>query len=117
MTSPSSLSSSAVLGVHAIKNTETLPQTRRTAAKKASAKEAALIRNRAGPADNSRRGYTTNQRLRVAGIAQSKALVTIMSNRDRARAKEGVLKILGPRVKRQEGLIASKKFIIPKKTK
>ncbi len=27
------------------------------------------------------RGYTINQRIRVAGIAQSKALVTIMGNR------------------------------------
>ena len=107
MTSPSSSSSSRAVDV-----TESMPaRTGRTAARKASAKEAALIRNQSGPADNSR-GYTTNQRLRVAGIAQSKALVTILSNRDRARTKEGVLKILGQRVKRQEGLIASKKFII-----
>ena len=83
MTSPSSMSSSAALGVHAVKNTETMPQTGRTAARKASAKEAALVRNQSGPANNSR-GYTTNQRLRAAGIAQSKAHITILSNHDRA---------------------------------
>ncbi len=48
------------------------------------------------------RGYTINQRIRVAGIAQSKALVTIMGNRERGRLRAQIVRMREKRVIRHK---------------
>jgi hypothetical protein len=87
--------------------------TGRTAARKAAEKEAALNRKQHLSAGfEAERGFTTNQRLRIAGIAQSRALSGMMSNRERQRAKGHIIRIQERRVKRQKELIEAKQFLI-----
>lgn len=81
----------------------------RTAARKAATKEETLHRSQDTTGN---RGFTTNQRLRVAGIAQSRALVTILGNRERGRIKGQIVRMHEKRVSRLEALIEGKKFII-----
>ena len=90
MTSPSS-ASSVSLSMESENTSGAVPRRApkqstggRTAARKAATKEATLHRSHDTTGN---RGVTTNQRLRVAGIAQSSALVTILGNRERGRIK------------------------------
>lgn len=91
------------------------------AARKAATKEATRNRKNdkcstvvgtAASSTGDNRGYTINQRIRVAGIAQSKALVTIMGNRERGRLGAQIVRMREKRVIRHEALIEAKKFLI-----
>ncbi len=102
----SSTPSAAIIGQRAATGTG------RTAARKTAEKEAALNRKQQSTGFEADRGYTTNQRLRLAGIVQSKAPATMMENRERNRAKGQIIRIHEKRVKRQQGLIEAKQFLI-----
>jgi phage-related tail fiber protein len=69
--------------------------TGRTVARKAAEKEAAALNRKQHQSAGfeAERGFTNNQRLRLAGIAQSRALLSgMMSNRERQRAKGQIIK-------------------------
>jgi hypothetical protein len=115
MTSPSS-ASSVSLSMESENTSGAVPRRApkqstggRTAARKAATKEATLHRSHDTTGN---RGFTTNQRLRVAGIAQSRALVTILGNRERGRIKGQIVRMHEKRVSRLEALIEGKRFII-----
>ena len=78
-----------------------------------SARKAALNRKQhLSEGFEAERGFITNQRLRIAGIAQSRALSGMMSNGERQRAKGQIIRIQERRVKRQKELIEAKQFLI-----